>query len=175
MQLTTERLVLTRLQPEDWQLFLQVHSDETIMEFISAIPQLADIRQRFHDRLAPWQVTSCHMLCLVIRLRENGQPVGLIGANPEWAPYRQAEVGYSLLSDCFGKGYGSEALGAVASWLFSQCEFHKLKAQVVEGNWPSRRVLEKNGFMLEGTLRDNYLLRGQWVNDWVFGCINPAG
>jgi RimJ/RimL family protein N-acetyltransferase len=39
----------------------------------------------------------------------------------------------------------------------------------VEGNWASRRVLEKNGFILEGTLRDNYLLRGQWVNDWVFG------
>lgn len=114
------------------------------------------------------------MLCLVVRLKESGRAVGLMGANPEWAPHRQVEVGYSLFSDCFGQGYGSEALAALCDFLFSDCEFHKLKAQVVEGNHASRRVLEKNGFMLEGTLRDNYLLRGQWVNDWVFGRINPA-
>lgn len=174
MQLTTERLILTRLQPEDWQLFLAVHTDETCMKFISAVPQLADIRQRFHDRLAPWQITSFHMLCLVVRRKEDGRAVGLMGANPEWAPHRQAEVGYSLLSDSFGQGYGSEALGALCDFLFGECEFHKLKAQVVEGNHASRRVLEKNGFTLEGTLRDNYLLRGKWVNDWLFGRINPA-
>ncbi|MBK0035339.1 GNAT family N-acetyltransferase [Erwinia sp. S43] len=173
MQLTTERLILTRLQPEDWQLFLQVHSDEASMRFISAVPQLADIRQRFQDRLAPWQITSFHMLCLVVRRKEDGEAVGLIGTNAEWAPYRQAEVGYSLLSRYFGLGYGSEALAALCEYLFRECEFHKLKAQVVEGNWASRRVLEKNGFELEGTLRDNYLLRGHWVNDWLFGRVNP--
>ncbi|WP_336795358.1 GNAT family N-acetyltransferase [Erwinia aphidicola] len=174
MQLTTQRLILTRLKPEDWQLFLQVHTDETCLEFISAVPQLADIRQRFQDRLAPWQVTSFHMLCLVIRRKEDNQAIGMMGANPEWAPHRQVEVGYSLLSDYFGQGYGSEALGALCDFLLAHCEFHKLKAQVVEGNIASRRVLEKNGFVLEGTLRDNYLLRGQWVNDWLFGRINPA-
>ncbi|MFG1174307.1 GNAT family N-acetyltransferase [Erwiniaceae bacterium CAU 1747] len=173
MQLITERLILTRLQPEDWQLFLQVHSDEVSMRFISAVPQLADIRQRFQDRLAPWQITSFHMLCLVVRCKAGGEAVGLIGTNAEWVPYRQAEVGYSLLSTHFGRGYGSEALAALSDYLFNECEFHKLKAQVVEGNWASRRVLEKNGFELEGTLRDNYLLRGQWVNDWLFGRVNP--
>lgn len=175
MQLTTQRLILTRLKPEDWQLFLQIHTDETILEYISAVPQLADIRQRFQDRLAPWQVTSFHMLCLVIRRKEDGVAVGMMGANPEWAPHRQAEVGYSLLSSYFSQGYGREALSALCEFLFRDCEFHKLKAQVVEGNIASRRVLEKNGFALEGTLRDNYLLRGRWVNDWLFGRINPAG
>lgn len=62
----------------------------------------------------------------------------------------------------------------MCQFLTVQCEFHKLKASVVEGNWASRRVLEHSGFELEGTLRDNYLLRGQWVNDWVFGRLNNA-
>lgn len=150
MQLTTQRLVLTRLKPEDWQLFLQVHTDETCMEFISAVPQLADIRQRFQDRLAPWQVTSFHMLCLVIRRKEDNQAIGMMGANPEWAPHRQVEVGYSLLSDYFGQGYGSEALGALCDFLLAHCEFHKLKAQVVEGNIASRRVLEKTASCWRG-------------------------
>lgn len=169
MQLITERLQLSSLQTGDWQLFYRVHTDRGSMAYISAVPQMADIRQRFSDRLAPWKVTSFHMLCLVVRLKSSGEALGLIGASPEWVPWRQAEVGYSFLSEHFGKGYGSEALGALSGYLLDHCEFHKLKAQVVEGNWPSRRILEKNGFQLEGLLRDNYLLRGQWVNDWVFG------
>lgn len=174
MQLTTERLRLTPLAADDWPLFLQVHSDEESMQFISAVPPLAEIRQRFDDRVVPWQVTSSHMLCLVVRRRDNGEAVGLIGTHAEWSPFRQAEVGYSLLSDHFGHGYGTEALGALCGYLFSECGFHKLKAQVVEGNLASRRVLEKNGFALEGTLRDNYQLRGRWVNDWLFGRVNAA-
>lgn len=169
MRLTTDRLELLTLQADDWPLFHRVHVDKKSLEFISAVPQLADIRQRFTDRLQPWQVTSFHMLCLTVRLRKSGEQIGLIGANATWVPFRQAEVGYALLSEFAGKGYGSEALAAFSDHLFQACDFHKLTAQVVEGNWASRRVLEKNGFLHEGTLRDNFLLRGQWVNDWVFG------
>lgn len=174
MHLTTERLVLSKLQPEDWQLFNALHNDKQVMRWISAIPSHADILQRFNERLAPWQTTSYHMLCMVLRLRETGEALGMLGANADWIPWRQVEVGYSLLPQHWGKGYVSEALQLMCQFLTVQCEFHKLKASVVEGNWASRRVLEHSGFELEGTLRDNYLLRGQWVNDWVFGRLNNA-
>ena len=173
LTLTSERLILTRLQPEDWSLFLRVHQDAVSMQFISEVPDLEDIRQRFQERLAPWLVTSFHMLCLAIRSKTDGQGLGFIGINAEWIPYRQAEIGYALLSECFGQGYASEALGVLSTYLFQECEFHKLKALVVEGNQASRRVLEKKGFELEGTLRDNYQLRGEWTNSWIFGRINP--
>jgi RimJ/RimL family protein N-acetyltransferase len=172
MQLVTTRLTLTRLQPEDWQLFRAVHEDRDTMAWVSEIPDEADIRQRFTSRLAPWQPGSFHMLCLVARRRDNGEPIGLFGCSPEWEPHRQAEVGYMLLHRYCGQGYGSEALAALCQFLL-EADFHKLKALVVEGNWASRRILEKNGFQLEGTLRDNYLLNGYWVNDWLLGRLNP--
>ena len=172
MQLLTSRLSLSRLQPEDWQIFKAVHQDAATMTWVSAVPDENDIRQRFTERLAPWQASSFHMLCLVARIRATNQPIGLFGCSAEWHPYRQAEVGYMLLSAFTGQGYGSEALGALCTFLL-EAEFHKLKAMVIEGNWPSRRILEKNGFALEGTLRDNYLLDGAWVNDWVLGRLNP--
>lgn len=174
MYLLTERLKLTRLQANDWPLFQRVHQDPFCMHWIGDVPTDDDLQQRFNSRLSPWLKTSYHMLCLVLTLKSTGETIGVIGANAEWKPYAQVEVGYSLLSHACGQGYGSEALAALCDFLLQQCEFHKLKASVVEGNWPSRRLLEKNGFQLEGTLRDNYLLRGEWVNDWVFGRLNPA-
>jgi len=173
MQLITPRLTLTTLKPEDWLLFRAVHEDVATMTWVSEIPDEADLRQRFNERLAPWQVSSFHMLCVVARLRDSGEPIGLFGCSPEWQPYRQAEVGYMLLHRFCGQGYGSEALAGLSDFLL-KAGFHKLKAMVVEGNVASRRILEKNGYVLEGTLRDNYLLNGEWVNDWVFGRLNPA-
>lgn len=172
MHLTTSRLILSKLKSEDWQLFRAVHHDNLTMTWVSEIPEEADLRQRFHERLAPWQASSFHMLCLMARRRDNGEAIGLFGCSPEWEPYRQAEVGYMLLSRYCGQGFGNEALAALCEFLF-QADFHKLKAMVIEGNWPSRRILEKNGFQLEGTLRDNYLLNGRWVNDWALGRLNP--
>jgi len=172
MQLVTARLTLNKLQPEDWQLFRAVHEDRDTMTWVSEIPDEADIRQRFTERLAPWQPGSFHMLCLVARRRDSGEPIGLFGCSPEWEPHRQAEVGYMLLHRHCGQDYGSEALAALCQFLL-EADFHKLKAMVVEGNWASRRILEKNGFQLEGTLRDNYLLNGCWVNDWLLGRLNP--
>ncbi len=76
MHLTTSRLTLTSLQPEDWQLFRAVHEDRDTMRWVSDIPDEDDIRERFRQRLAPWQPGSFHMLCLVIRRRDSGKPSG---------------------------------------------------------------------------------------------------
>ena len=92
MHLVTARLTLSKLQPEDWQLFRAVHQDRDTMTWVSEIPDEADIRQRFNQRLAPWQASSFHMLCLVARRNDSGEPIGLFGCSPEWEPYRQAEV-----------------------------------------------------------------------------------
>lgn len=52
MQLVTARLTLSKLQPEDWQLFRAVHEDRDTMTWVSEVPDEADIRQRFTERLA---------------------------------------------------------------------------------------------------------------------------
>ncbi|SFN13376.1 Protein N-acetyltransferase, RimJ/RimL family [Izhakiella capsodis] len=168
MRLETDRLLITLLKPENWPLFLRVHQDEQCMAWVSAIPDDEELQKRFSECLLPWFFTSDHMLCLVVRQKKTGEAIGLLGATAEGYPYCQVEIGYAFLSQFHGQGFGSEALAPLCEYLLHHCGFHKLTAHVVEGNWSSRRILEKNSFLLEGVLRDNRLLRGRWKNDWVF-------
>ena len=76
-----------------------------------------------------------------------------------------------LLPEHQGKGYGQESLREVVNYAFRVCGFHRLQANVIEGNYPSRRMLERCGFQLEGLLRESYRLRGEWHNDWLLGLL----
>ncbi len=172
ISLSTPRLMLDSLREQDWPLFLRLYQDPEIQRFISDPMDLAEIRARFELRIQPWEKTSSHWLCLVIREKESGQAVGLTGFLAEWLPLQQAEVGYAMLPACQGKGFGKESLMAVLAFGFQQCLFHKMKATVTVGNQASRGLLERCGFQLEGTLRDNYKLAGQWCDDWVLGILS---
>jgi RimJ/RimL family protein N-acetyltransferase len=82
-----------------------------------------------------------------------------------------AEVGFLLASAFHGKGYGLESLRALCRFGFAKAGYRKLTATVTAGNAPSKAVLEKVGFVQEGTLRESYFLAGRWQDDWLFGLL----
>jgi RimJ/RimL family protein N-acetyltransferase len=47
----------------------------------------------------------------------------------------------------------------------------KIEATVFAGNMASRRIFEKNGFSLEGTIRKAALKRGQLIDEWLLGIV----
>jgi len=169
--LTTPRLTMRPIAFEDWSLFLKLNQSPSVMKYIGDIETTAQIRHRFEQRVGKWDKYSDFWLCLVIRERETGRAVGLTGFFPDWRPYQQAEVGFMLLPDAQGKGYGKESLREVLNYAFDECGFHRLQANVLEGNIASRRLLESCGFALEGTLRESYRLHGEWHNDWLLGLL----
>lgn len=171
LSLRTPRLQLDSLNEQDWPLFLHLYQDPEVQRYIADPMDLAEIRARFESRLMPWEKSANHWLCLVVREKRSGQPVGLTGFLAEWLPLQQAEVGYAMLPSYQGRGFAKESLMAVLAFGFQQCLFHKMTGRVTVGNHASRGVLERCGFQWEGTLRDNYQLGGQWCDDWVLGML----
>lgn len=171
MKLETPRLILQSITADDWPLFRRLYQEPEVIRYIADLMTESEIRARFEARLPAWDKHSERWLCLVIREKVNGQALGITGFRPEWLPFQQAEVGFGSLPEAQGKGYGKESLLAVLDFAFNACGFHKMNATVTEGNIASRRLLESCGFKLEGTLRDNYRLAGQWCNDWQLGLL----
>lgn len=170
--LTTSRLEMKPIERGDWPLFLKLYQNDGVMKFIGDRETPAQIRYRFDQRLGNWDKYSDFWLCLVIRERATDEAVGLTGFFPDWRPYQQAEVGFMLLPEYQGKGYGQESLNEVVKFAFKFCGFHRLQANVLEGNFASRNLLERCGFRLEGTLRESYRIGGEWHNDWLLGLLS---
>lgn len=171
MKLETPRLLLKSITAEDWPLFLRLYQEPLVIRYIADPLPESEIRARFEARLPEWDKHGQRWLCLVMREKRSDKALGITGFRPEWLPFQQAEVGFGSLPEEQGKGYGKESLLAVLDFAFHACGFHKMTATVTEGNLASRGLLESCGFQLEGTLRDNYRLAGQWRNDWRLGLL----
>ena len=64
-----------------------------------------------------------------------------------------SEIGYSLNYNYWGQGYMSEALPAVIQTGFEHIGFRRIEIRALEANQRSIRVIEKAGFVYEGTQR----------------------
>ena len=86
------------------------------------------------------------------------------------------EIGIELYDDeDRGRGYGTEALRQLVERLFAREGAGRVQASTAADNTAMRRVLEKLGFVYEGTLRgfmpsdegrDDYVLYAMTRRDW---------
>ncbi len=82
-----------------------------------------------------------------------------------------AEIGFTLAPQHHGKGYASEAAGAMIDALFARSAVRRIVATIDPENTPSMRVIEHLGFRFEGLARRSVLVRGQWVDDMQFALL----
>ena len=81
------------------------------------------------------------------------------------------EIGYALLPQEMGKGYGTEAVQLIVDYLFLSKDIMRIQATTDERNKASQRVLEKAGFKKEGIIRKSGFMRGEWVNDILYSIL----
>lgn len=80
-------------------------------------------------------------------------------------------IGYALLPDERGKGYGSEAIKIIVDYLFLSKNIVRIQAETHPENVASHRVLEKAGFKKEGIIRKSFFSRGVWRDTAMFSII----
>ena len=103
-------------------------------------------------------------------IRVDGQCAGDVQIRCKEGAYRRdADLGYVLLDEYKGRGVMTEAVGRICAEAFEKLELLRISARVYAPNIASRRVLEKNGFQLEGTMRQA-VCKGDKVYDMhIFG------
>ena len=84
---------------------------------------------------------------------------------------KQADIGYWLGYQFWNNGYMTDALRLICNFGFKHLGIVRIYAPIFKGNVRSRRVLEKNGFSLDGTLRNHLLKRGQWRDVWFMSLL----
>lgn len=101
--------------------------------------------------------------------KENNTYVGgviiktILRGNFQWA-----EIGYWLLNQHWGQGYGCEVVKVGIDIAFNELGFHRLEAHINLDNISSQKVAEKAGMKLE-CIREKFIYEDdKWTDNMVY-------
>jgi RimJ/RimL family protein N-acetyltransferase len=101
-----------------------------------------------------------------------GEVLGDVGTKLSWQG-RSAEVGYTFAKKHWGRGYASEAVGALVAYLFDELDVTRVFGMLHPDNPASAMVLERTGFLFEGETKSSFWVGNELSDDWIYGMTRP--
>jgi [ribosomal protein S5]-alanine N-acetyltransferase len=160
--LVTERLRLRAPLPRDATALLALIGDPEVTKYtnvvtITTLEEAQAVLERLDQRYA-----ARDMIRWAIEFVEHKEMIGTIGLLRFDFEHRHAELAYDIARRWWGRGLTPEAARTVIRYGFSVLGLHRIEAGVLPENDASVRVLQKLGFVEEGTRRDYFYTKGRF-------------
>ncbi|KUO70908.1 MAG: GNAT family acetyltransferase [Clostridia bacterium BRH_c25] len=153
-----ENICFKPLSTNDAQEIHSYASDKNVKRFIGwPLMKALEETHNYIEEMLRRESVGTHLYASII-LKSTQEIIGTAMIFNFDHEAKHAEIGYVFHSRHWGKGYGTETTAIMNDFAFASLNLHKLHARVVDANIGSARVLEKNGFELEGRLKDYYFI-----------------
>jgi len=172
MQISTERLILREFTQEDWSAILAYQSEPHYLRYYEWETRTeADVRAFVQIFLTQQKQMPRIKFQLAVVLKSEGKLIGNCGIRKKEPKSQEADIGYELASDYWGKGYATEAARTLLKFGFEELKLHRIWSWCIAENIASVRVSEKIGMQLEGRLRENEWFKSRWWDTLIFGIL----
>jgi ribosomal-protein-alanine N-acetyltransferase len=172
MHINTDRLILREFTTDDWPDVLAYQRDPRYIRFYAwtdrTEAEVRDFVQTFLDQQA---VRPRREYQLAITLPDTGRLIGNCGIRRKPANDWEADIGFELAPEYWGRGYATEAARAIVDFGFRELRLHRISSWCIADNAASARVLERVGLRREGRLRENDYFKGRWWDTLLYGLL----
>jgi len=146
--LETERLILRMWRDDDHGQYAKLCADAEVMRFLGGKTlSAADAWRHMAFMVGHWRLRGYGPWA--VEEKSSGILIGRIGfLNPVgWPGF---ELGWTLASECWGKGYATEGARRALDYAFTRLDKDHVISCIHPDNTPSIRVAERLGEKLEG-------------------------
>lgn len=168
----TDRLLVRELLLSDAPALNEIESNPGVTRYMSFDAQTLDQTRVYLEeaqKVRAEMPRAIYDLAIVRRADADAMGgssalIGRCGLGIRRPEHREAELWYLLHPAHVGQGYATEAASALLDFAFNTLGLHRVYADCDPRNTASCRVTERLGMRLEGVLRENYWLRGEWCD-----------
>lgn len=162
----TQRLVIRRFTPADWQAVHAYASDAGVMTYIPGGAHTESQSKEFVDKHAGDQPEAFPVI-----LKTEQQLAGHLIFHPWYAP-RSHEIGWVFHPAYHGQGYATEAAYALLRYGFEELQSHRIIATCQPENPASYRVMEKIGMRREAHFKQCiYRQENVWWDELFYAIL----
>ena len=169
--LHTERLRLRPFEDRDADDLFTLQSNAHVLRYWDSPPWTDPARSQSFLAKSRAMAAEGTGARVAVDRADDGAFIGWLVVGEFNAGYRSASLGYCFGEAAWGHGYATEAARALLGWAFDSMDLNRVQAEADTRNVASARVLEKLGFVLEGTLREDIVVDGVVSDSWVYGLL----
>lgn len=161
-------VLLRRIVESDLDALYEIYKNPNVFTFIPGSAKKS--KEAVRNMIGHFERDFRKKKMIFLGVCRSEQPDELIGTAEIFqydSKVNKAVIGYRFCESCWGQGLATETVRALTGYLFETVGLNRLEAYVMPQNLASQRVLEKNGFVREGLLRQANFWTGKGVVDLV--------
>lgn len=167
----TERLLLRKITLNDASDMFEYGSDPQVSEYTtwSTHTSIEDTKYFIRSLLKMYKRRELVDWGIVHKAEKKF--IGTCGY-VEWSmTHSRAEMGYAISRKYWNQGYMSEAVNAIMEFGFREMLLNRIQAKCKVSNIGSARVMEKVGMQLEGILRQQIFVKGEYWDLKIYSIL----
>lgn len=171
--LQTERLILRRYRPTDFEAFFSWRSREDVTRYQDYDAQTREEAERSFTRAIDRYVMreQGDVLVWAMERRNDASVIGDLVLVLDDLQHSLAEIGWTLHPDYHGQGYATEAASAVMSVAFDTIGFHRIKANLDPRNHASEALCRRLGMRREAHYIEDFWSKGEWTDSYIYAIL----
>ena len=153
---------MRKMLPKDADDMYEYAQDPAVTQFLLWEPHVNVKFTQSYLKFIQTQYASASFFDWAVTLPESGKMIGTCGFAKIDTVNNSAELGYVLNPAYHHRGYATEAARAMLEFGFGELGLHRIEARFMEGNEPSRLLMERLGMKPEGFERDSVYVKGSY-------------
>jgi RimJ/RimL family protein N-acetyltransferase len=172
--LSTDRLIIRALTPDDVDRHYAMFSDPDVVRYLYFGPfDRLGAREHLARRSIVELPAEGGWINFGVEVKGEGILIGELAMGFISATHRHYEVGYVLDPAYAGRGYATEGAALIVDLAFTGLGAHRVSGRLDARNTASARVLEKLGMRREGLFIENEYVKGEWTDELVYAILAP--
>lgn len=169
-----KKIRLRALEPTDLHLIYRWENDSSIWEVSHTLKPFSLFVLKQYLESSHLDLFETKQLRLVIEEIESNNPVGLIDLF-DFDPFHQrAGVGILIHDKVHQKkGFASDALACLCSYVFKILHLHQLYCNITVTNENSLLLFQDHGFEIIGVKKDWIKTHNGWLDEYSLQKLNP--
>lgn len=173
--ISCEKVTLTRITDMDIPALWEIMGNEDNYRFspTGAMQSVHEVTSRFRKAESLFREKKSIFLGIFANDDVN-KLVGTFEISDVNPRIEAVSINFMLGREYTGKGYATTAVSSAVKYLFERVEVNRIQALVLPINYSCKQLLERCGFVKEGTIRDGFLWPDKGIVDLTLYSILPS-
>jgi len=171
MTLTSSKIKLRALEPEDLDFLYQIENNSSFWEVSHTQTPFSKFILKQYIENAHLDIYEAKQVRFIIEENTSKKAIGTIDIfdfNPQ---HKRAGIGVLIHPNFQEKGYATEALSLLIQYCFSSLNLHQLYANITSDNSKSIQLFTKYNFTKVGVKKEWIFSKGKFKDEVLYQLI----